>query len=208
MRWTTAARQLEKVAAGCAHAARLPFLGLRVEEAWVHGRLLGPREDDVPDGAVAVALVCDAARDDVPWGRAPAGAQHWLGAAGLATLPVAVVFRSAAGPVAGHAVQRPVRFWSREDGVDEDVLRAVRDGDAERLRPPAPEPERAAADLAEEARVSLAALRRASADYREHRWGGGSPVARADVLADVVAGWLDLLDAGAAPPGAPGGRAS
>lgn len=199
MKWTTALKTLEQVGERCAHVAALPpaTFALHVEEAWVFGPLLGPVQEEVGDtDGVHVALVTDAAAADLAWGTQPAGAGQWLAAAGLEKRPVRLVLRPGDGPVGNHAVDRPVRFWSRQEGLDHDVLRALRAGDGEHLRPSAPAPEEAGAQLAADLAVSLAAVRRAGADYDAHRWAPGNPVKRADVLAAAVRGYVELLSAG------------
>ncbi|NAZ73991.1 hypothetical protein GTQ99_00910 [Kineococcus sp. T13] len=198
MKWTTAVRVLEEVAQRCAHVDAQPaaIVPLRVVEAWVHGALLGPRAQEVPDeGGVAVALVADVPPAACAWRSRPPGAGQWLAASGLARRPVELVLRPAGAPVWNHAVRRPVRFWSAAQGTDEAVLAAVRAGDGERLRPPAPAPAELAARLEAELELALAQLRRTGADYAAHRWEPGSPLARADALSEAALGYLELLDA-------------
>ncbi|MCI2239899.1 hypothetical protein MO973_36930 [Paenibacillus sp. TRM 82003] len=201
MKWATAVRTVEQVAERCGHVAAQPpgIVRLRVTEAWLWGPLLGPAADEVPDaGGVGAALVCDATAEDCAWGTAPPGAGQWLAASGLAKRPVRLVFRPAGQPVWNHAVVRPVRFWSLDEGPDEAVVAAVRAGEGGALRPPAPAPVELAQRLEQELAASLAAVRRTSADHDAHRWSPGSPLARADALADAVRGHLELLDASAA----------
>jgi len=210
VKWTTALATLEQVGERCAHVAAQPvgIIRLQVSEAWVFGPLLGPVRAEVDDvDGVRVALVTDAAAADLAWGTQPTGAGQWLAASGLEKRPVRLVLRPGDGPVGNHAVDRPVRFWSREDGLDHDVLRALRAGDGEHLRPEPPTAEEAQRQLAAELTVSLAAVRRTSADHAAHRWAPGNPLKRSDALAAAVAGYLDLLDArdAAGAPGLGGG---
>lgn len=198
MKWTTALKTLEQVGERCAHVAALPpgIIALQVEEAWVFGPLLGPVQEEVGDlDGVRVALVTDAAALDLAWGTRPTGAGQWLAASGLEKRPVQLVLRPGDGPVGNHAVDRPVRFWSREDGLDHDVLRALRAGDGEHLRPQSPTAEEAARQLDADLAVSLAAVRATGADYDAHRWAAGDPVKRADALAAAVRGYAELLTA-------------
>ncbi|WP_432544298.1 DUF7711 family protein [Kineococcus sp. SYSU DK002] len=195
MKWTTAVRTLEEVADRCAHVSRQPagIVRLRVEEAWVFGALLGPRRDVLEDaGAVRVALVTNAEEADCAHGAQPPAAGHWLAASGLATRPVTLTFRSARAPVWNHLVDRPVRFWTVGDGTDHEVLGQLRAGDGEGLRPDPPTPAELAARLDRELAVSLGALGRAAREYDEQRWAPGAPTRRADALADVALGYLDL----------------
>lgn len=198
MKWTTALRTLELVAERCTHVAAQPagIITLQVSEAWVYGDLLGVVRDEVDDlDGVRVALVTNAPSTDLAWGTQPPGGRHWLAASGLEKKPVHVLLRPADAPVGNHRVERPVRFWTLADGLDHDVLRALRAGDGEHLRPEAPGAEEAAQQLAADTVVSLAAVRRTSADYDVHRWSAGNPVKRADALAEAVSGYLDLLAA-------------
>lgn len=198
MKWTTALKTLELVAERCAHVAAQPggIIALQVSEAWVHGTLLGPVLDEVPDlDGVCVALVTNAPSTDLAWGTLPPGGQHWLSASGLEKKPVQVRLRPADAPVGNHRIDRPVRFWTLADGLDHDVLRALAAGDGEHLRPEAPSPAEAAHQLEADLAVSLAAVQRASTDYDENRWAPGNPVKRADVLASAVSGHLDLIAA-------------
>ncbi len=193
-------RTAEQVAERCAHVAAQPagIVRLRVVEAWLWGPLLGPPAEEVPDdGGVNVALVCAVGPEECAWGTTPPGGGQWLAASGLAKRPVRLVFRPAGQPVWNHAVTAPVLLWSLEAGTAAPVLRALADGEGERLRPAPPSPQRLREHLAQELAASLAAVRRTSADYAAHRWDPGSPVARADALAAAVAGQLELLDAGA-----------
>lgn len=198
MKWTTALSTLEQVGERCAHVAAQPpgIIALRVQEAWVFGPLLGPVQPEVDDvDGVRVALVTDAASADVAWGTRPVGAGQWLAASGLEKRPVHLVLRPGDGPVANHAVERPVRFWSRTEGLDHDVVRALRAGDGEHLRPEPPSAREAADQLSADLAVSLGAVARTSADYDGHRWAPGNPVKRADALAAAVGGYLELLAA-------------
>ncbi|MGI4894988.1 MAG: DUF7711 family protein [Janthinobacterium lividum] len=197
MKWTTAVRTLTDVGAACTKAAAIPsaVMPLRITSAWVHGVLLGPRRDAVDDlDGVAVALAADVAEDACPWLTQPTGAGQWLNATGMEKRPVALVFRSAHAPIFNHRVQRPVRFWDVEGGVDSAVLAAIDTGEGERLRPGAVSAAELTARVGAELAVSLAAVRAASADFDGHRWAPGSPLKRADALAAAVTGYLDLLE--------------
>ncbi|PRY12918.1 DUF7711 family protein [Kineococcus rhizosphaerae] len=198
MKWTTAVRTLEDVADRCAHVGRQPegIIRLRVFQAWVFGPLLGPRTDDVDDvDGVRVALVTNAREEDCAFGTRPPAAGQWLAASSLETKPVRLFFRSGQAPVWNHVVERPVRFWTREDGVDPEVLARIRAGEGSGLRPAAPTATELAGRLDAELAVSLAALRRTAVEYDEKRWSPGSPTKRADALADASLGYLSVRDA-------------
>jgi hypothetical protein len=198
VKWTTALKTLEDVADRCAHMQRQPegIVRLRVAEAWVFGDLLGPRRDDLPEAdGVQVALVTNAAEEDSAAGTLPPAAGHWLAASGLETKPVVLWFRSDQAPVWNHVVDRPVRFWTAQDGLDHDVLVQLRGGDGESLRPPAPSPAELHDRLVAERRVGVEALRRTANEYDEKRWSPGSPKKRGDALADAALGLLAVEDA-------------
>ncbi|WP_432561299.1 DUF7711 family protein [Kineococcus sp. SYSU DK003] len=198
MKWTTAVRTLEDVADRCAHMDRQPgtIVRLRVTEAWVFGDLLGPRRDSLDDlGSVRVALVTSAPEEDCALFTRPPAAGHWLTASGLEKKPVQLFFRSAHAPVWNHLVERPVQFWSHEDGPEHDVLVQLRAGEGDALRPPAPTAAELRARLDRELAVSLGALARTARDYDEKRWAPGSPKKRGDALCDAALGLVDLQEA-------------
>ncbi|GAA0297026.1 DUF7711 family protein [Kineococcus aurantiacus] len=198
MKWSTALKTLQDVADGCAHVGRQPegIVRLRVFQAWVFGTLLGPRTDDVDDATgVRVALVTNAREGECAFGTRPPAAGHWLAASGLATRPAQLFFRSGEVPVWNHVVDRPVRFWTREEGLDADVLERLRAGEGAALRGEPPTPAELAARLDAELAVSLEALRRTASEYDAKRWSPGSPERRGDALADAALGYLDLRTA-------------
>ncbi|ABS05112.1 DUF7711 family protein [Kineococcus radiotolerans] len=195
MKWTTAVSKLAEVAAGCEHARTLPagLVGFQAEEAWVFGSLLGPRREQVDDlTGVGVALAVDLPESDCALFTRPPAGEHWLNAAGLAKLPVRLLFRSGRAPVWNHVVERPVRFWSHADGLDHEVLLQLRSGDGEALRPEAPAPGELRERLDRDLAASLAALARTTRAYDEKRWSPGSPKKRGDALCDAALGYVDL----------------
>jgi hypothetical protein len=203
VKWTTAVSKLADVAAGCERTRSLPAgtVPLEAVEAWVFGPLLGPRQDEVDDLAgVRVAVVVDRPEDECALFTRPPAGEHWLNAAGLARQPVQVLFRSAHAPVWNHVVDRPVRFWSREGGVEHEVLLQLRAGGGEALRPEAPGPRERSERLERDLAVSLGAVRAGAAAYDAKRWSPGSPQKRGDALCDAVLGYLDLLDARGSVP--------
>lgn len=198
MKWTTAVRTLEDVADRCAHVGRQPegIIRLRVFQAWVFGTLLGPRTDDVDDvTGVQVALVTNAREGDCAFGTRPPAAGQWLAASSLETKPAQLFFRSGEAPVWNHVITRPVKFWTREDGLDHDVLTQLRAGDGEALRPEAPTDTELAERLDRELVVSLGALSRTAHAYDEKRWAPGSPKKLGDALCDASLGYVDLRSA-------------
>lgn len=103
-----------------------------------------------------------------------------------------MLFRSAGAPVWNHVVERPVRFWSREDGLDHEVLLQLRHGGGEGLRPEAPTAGELRERLDRDLAASLTALTRATRAYDEKRWSPGSPKKRGDALCDAALGYVDL----------------
>jgi hypothetical protein len=195
VKWTTALKTLEDVADRCAHVGRQPegIIQLRVFQAWVFGPLLGPRTDEVDDvTGVQVALVTNAREEDCAVGTRPPAAGQWLAASSLETKPAQLFFRSGQVPVWNHVIRTPVRFWTREDGVDHDVLTQLRAGDGAGLRPPAPSDAELAERLDRELVVSLGALQRTTTEYDDKRWNPGSPKKRGDALCDAALGYLDV----------------
>lgn len=197
MKWTTAVSKLADVAQGCEHANSLPTdLNLfRAEEAWVFGALLGPQQDSEDPTFVRVAVVVDLPEDECALFSRPQAGEFWLNASGLAKSPVQVLFRSAQAPVWNHLVERPVRFWAREEGLDHEALLQLRNGDGEALRPEAPTDGELRERLDRDLRASLEALRRTATDYDGKRWARANHKKLGDALADAALGLLSLQDA-------------
>lgn len=195
VKWTTALKTLEDVADRCAHVGRQPegIIQLRVFQAWVFGPLLGPRTEEVDDATgVQVALVTNAREEDCAFGTRPPAAGQWLAASSLETKPAQLFFRSGQVPVWNHVIRAPVRFWTREEGLDHEVMTQLRAGDGDGLRPPAPTDEELAERLDRELVVSLGVLARATQEYDDKRWSPGSPKKRGDALCDASLGYLDV----------------
>ncbi|GLW89244.1 DUF7711 family protein [Actinokineospora globicatena] len=191
MNWTRAVHHLTTLATTCDDMAGRPasIFPLRVGGLWAAGGLLGrPRELET----ITVALTVDVAA--VPWLTEPAGAKHWASAARLPHSPAEVHWRSAHAPVWNHRLERPVLVWSAADGVDDEALAAIADGEAESLRPPAPTADELAARLSDELALSLRALRDRTGEYEERRWKPGKLEPVSDSLWQASAGYLDLLD--------------
>jgi hypothetical protein len=184
---TRACQHLEALATACEEARRLP---LPVVQLWVFGPLLDSQADlDSVDVALAVDL------PTVPWLSAPTGAAHWANATRLSRNPFTPVWRSVRAPIWNHFVVRPVLVWDAGNGIAEDALTAVRNGDADRLRLPAPSAESLRSRIDEELAISLDAMRSRVAIYEEKRWSPGKLEPVADAVWSVTKGYLDLLDA-------------
>ena len=194
MRAARAVTHLEALARACTDVAVKPrsLFPLRVVRLHVAGPLLdgAPEVEDPP-----VALVADVEPDEAAWLCAPHGAQHFAHAVRLPQLPLRPLWRSARAPVENHVLHRPVLFWEEGSGVDEDALRALREGRAAALRPPDPGPQRLRELLEEELARSLRAVRAATDAYARRRWAPGKLEPVADAQHAALSGHLDLLDA-------------
>ena len=194
VKWSRAVHHLETLATTCAEMADRPrsIFPLRVVQLWAVGDLLGaPRDLE----RIRVALAVDLPVDAVPWLGEPAGAQHWAGATRLTKNPVVPLWRSINAPIWNHFVERPVLAWDTTNGVAEEAIAALRDGRGESIRPPAPTAAELQARLADELRVSLAALRDRSRRYDDKRWAPGKLEPVADALWLATDGYLDVLAA-------------
>jgi hypothetical protein len=194
VKWSRAVHHLETLAQSCAELAAQPrsIFPLRVVQLWAVGDILGAiREIDT----ITVALAVDLPVDEVPWLSEPPGAQHWASATRLAKNPIMPLWRSSHAPVWNHHIDRPALVWSSTDGIAEKTLAALREGQADSVRSPAPTPDELRVRLDDELRVSLLALRARSHDYQERRWKPGKLEPTADALWRATDGYLDLLDA-------------
>lgn len=109
---------------------------LEVIDAYVFGGLLdGPESLDV----VSVAFVVDLPVEEVPWRARSAALEALASLMRLDKVPVERVWRPADWPVWNHVIVGAVRFWSRADGIDEDVMALLtqqRFGDLTGVGPP------------------------------------------------------------------------
>lgn len=194
MKWTRAVHHLETLAETCADMATRPasIYTLRVTELWAFGDILGEPQDLE---WVTVALGVDVPPEEVAWLTVPNGAEHWSNATRLSKNPVSPRWRSQHAPVWNHRITRPVLIWDLADGVRADALDALREGDSEPVRPPAPSEDEFRARIADEVRISLDTLRAATGTYADRRWAPGKIWPIADALWHASEGYLDLLDA-------------
>jgi hypothetical protein len=194
VKWTRAVHHLDTLARTCAEMTTRPrsIFPLRVTRMWAVGDILGPVRDI---DTVTVALAVDLPVDDVPWLSEPAGAQHWSSATRLAREPIRALWRSAAAPVWNHHIDRPVLVWDSADQVADEVIAAIRDGQAESIRPPAPSAAELRARLDDELAVSLRALSERTLAYADRRWKPGKLEPVADALWRAGDGYLDVLRA-------------
>jgi hypothetical protein len=194
VKWSRAIYHVEALARRCAEMSDSPTAGflLPVRQLWAHGDVLGsPRDLDV----VQVALSVDLPAEEVPWLGRPSGAEHWANAMRLTRNPVVALWRSVHAPVWNHEIVRPVLVWEQPARVFEEALAALRAGDAERVRPPAPTAAALRTRLEDDIAVSLSSLRQRTATYERERWSRGKLAPLADALWEASAGYVDLVDA-------------
>jgi hypothetical protein len=142
-------------------------IGWPLEELWVTGELLG--QADTLDGG-AVVLVLDVSTDELPWlALHPAG--EWIGdQLRLGKRPFRWCYRPLAWPVWNHEHRRLVRFWTARDGLDTDVIEALRARQFDRLTVADPSEGELAAQLGEELTVSRLHLRALLDSYWDRDW--------------------------------------
>jgi hypothetical protein len=133
----------------------------------------------------AVALVVNRPARDLPWGTEPPEVRDLFARQRLERLPLGWFCRPADLPAANHRIVRPVRIWSLE-GPDEEALEAIAAGQAEALRPAAPDPEALTRQLEEEAALVLAALDDLVHGFR------GDPQTIAEEVYELAWGYTDL----------------
>ncbi|HEX3784614.1 MAG TPA: hypothetical protein VHX38_33555 [Pseudonocardiaceae bacterium] len=197
MKWSRAVHHLEALAETCTDmlTRSSDIYRIQVRQLWTFGEMVGPATDVE---WVPVALAIDLPAEEVPWLGEPVGTQHWANATRLNKNPFTPRWRSLRAPIWNHDIDRPVLFWDAENGIAEEAIAALRDGDGERVREAGPTEaqrrERVAAELA----ICLASVRACTATYTDKRWAPGklTPLSDAMWLANV--GYLDLLDAAGA----------
>jgi hypothetical protein len=194
MKWERAVHHLEDLAWKCAEKDSQPrsIHPLRVTRLWAFGDILGEPGDLE---TVAVALAVDLPVEEVPWLSEPSGSRQWANATRLAKNPIRACWRSASAPVWNHLIDRPALIWDATGGVAEKTLVALKEGNSDGIRVPAPTAEELRARLDDELAVSLRALRARTSAYRDHRWSPGKLETIADPLWLAAEGYLDILDA-------------
>jgi hypothetical protein len=192
MKWERAVHHLGALAQACAETLNAPMFALRVTQLWAVGDILGPRRDL---DTVTVALAINRPAEEVPWLSEPSGTQHWANAVRLNKNPFTVFWRSDAAAIWNHDIVRPALVWSSADGERPDVLAAISDGDAERVRSVGPTEDELAARLADELAVSRDSLQAATDAYEKRRWSRGKLEPTADALWLASLGYLDIMRA-------------
>lgn len=168
------------------------MFSLRVVQLWAMGDILGAVRDVE---VVTVALAVDLPVGDVPWLSEPPSCRHWTSATHLTNNPVIALWRSASAPVWNHYIDRPALLWDSTSGVAQETLVALRQGQGDRVRLPAPTPDELRAHLDDELTVSLRALRDATRAYEDRCFSPGKLEPVADALWRASNGYLDMLDA-------------
>jgi hypothetical protein len=192
MKWERAIHHLESLARACAEALNQPMFSVRVTQLWAVGDILGaPRDLD----AVTVALAINRPPEEVAWLSEPSGTQHWANAARLNKNPFIVFWRSNQAAVWNHDVVRPALVWDSVEGERSEVLAAIREGEAERVRSAGPTEDELATRLVEELAVSRKSLQATTDAYQKRRWSPGKIEPTADALWLASLGYLDVLRA-------------
>jgi hypothetical protein len=142
-------------------------VGWPLEELCVSGDLLS-LADTLEAGSVV--LVLDVPAEELPWlALHPAG--EWVGGQlRLGKRPFRWCYRPLAWPVWNHDHRRLVRFWSAREGLDTDVIEALRSRRLDQLTVIEPATEQLAAQLREELIVSRRHLRDMLDRYWDHGW--------------------------------------
>jgi len=142
-------------------------IGWPLEELWVTGELLG-LADTVDAGSVV--LVLDVSADELPWlALHPAG--EWVGdQLRLGKRPSRWCYRSLAWPVWNHEHRRLVRFWTASEGLDADVIEALRSRRLDRVAVVEPSPQELVERIREELAVSRRHLRAVLDGYWDRDW--------------------------------------
>src|SRR5262249_194765 len=143
-----------------------PPEGPVVVEMWVCGEILGPRVETLD--TVEVVLVTKMEIEEVPWLTVPPGGKEWARDARLTRKPVTVHWRSRIAPVWNHRIAEPAMVWSNDDGIEERVLTAIRQGEGERYGEFDQTPDDLMNRLRDELAVSLRAVRKRAHEYRQN----------------------------------------
>jgi hypothetical protein len=192
MKWERAVHHLGSLARACAETLNQPMFSLRVTQLWAVGDILGPQQEI---DAVTVALAINRPAEEVAWLTEPSGTQHWANAVRLNKSPFIVFWRSDQAAIWNHEIVRPALVWNSVVGEQPDVLAAIRNGEAERVRSVGPTKDELAARLADELAVSRNSLHAATDAYQKHRWSPGKLEPTADALSLASQGYLDVLRA-------------
>jgi hypothetical protein len=164
---STAIRHLIEIAENASDHLRLRStqIGWPLEELWVAGALL---DDDEQFDHGSVVLMIDLPPDELPWLAAHPTAE-WIGQQlRLDKRPIAWHYRPLAWPAWTYRNPRVARFWSATNGLDEDLIEALR----ARRQVHAVEPSHAdlAAQLELELIVSKVHLRSMLESYWDPDW--------------------------------------
>jgi hypothetical protein len=112
----------------------------------------------------------------------------------LAKNPVRVWWRSARAPVWNHRIVHPLLVWDTQQGLIEEAISALREGQGAAAGLAAPSSIELGLRLGDELTISRSTLRARTADYEAKRWGRAKLEPTADALWLAADGYLDLLD--------------
>ncbi|MEV4291996.1 hypothetical protein AB0K40_41380 [Nonomuraea bangladeshensis] len=197
MQYRRAVQRLRRLAETCDQTRRVAAAEPFLRAAYVFGGLL---EGADPVDALEVVLVLNLPPEEVTWGSQPPGTAWLVDFLELDKGGIVYWWRSRSDPVWNHHIREPVRFWSVEEGTDQDVLDALRDRRTALLRRETPgSAQDVRARTAEEREAALEHLREVHRSYwdrkwrRDHRGIGRYPEHH---LWEAVEGYLELLDLG------------
>ena len=142
-------------------------IGWPLQELWVTGELLGVA-DTIDEGSVV--LVLDVPAEELPWlALHPSG--KWVGdQLRLGKRPMRWCYRPLAWPVWNHEHRRLVRFWTASNGLDTDVIEALRARHLNRLTVVEPSEQDLVEQLRDELTVSRRHLRTVLDSYWDRDW--------------------------------------
>jgi len=135
-------------------------------EMWATTETLDPSVDVV--NRMAVVLSVDVGSRELPWLTRPSFAGYLDLVLGLDKAPVRRVFRPVGWPAWNAEFRIVARFWSRDDGLDEDLIDDLR----QRREPPLVEPNDAefTAQMRDELEVSRLHLDHVTDSFYERDW--------------------------------------
>ena len=176
---------------------RETVLGWPLEELWLTGDLLG-FADELEVGAVV--LVLDLPVEELPWLALNQAAEAVGDQLRLGKRPMQWCYRPLGWPVWNHEHRRLVRFWSADDGTDEDAIEAMRSRRLDGVSAAQPSTEELVKQLQVELPVSRRHLRTVLDGYwdrgwrREHKGYDESPEDHLWRAATAMAEIQDALD--------------
>jgi hypothetical protein len=134
-------------------------------ELWAAGSVLDPDVDPVE--VVTIVFSLDIPPSLVPWRSRPSKASMVTHVYRLNKLPIAPVWRPAAWPAWNPEFRRVARFWTADDGLDEQLIGRMRAGEPVGEEP---DPAEFEAQMREELAVSRRHLDAVLDGFDDRRW--------------------------------------